>query len=162
MAYIPNSMSYSVLQFCTLFLHLLVTGIFWGPLFSLHRSLEVFDQREFIKLVKTLANNLALPMRIMMPLCLVLLLLATWFHPARFSIGFYETLAAFLLMVLALIITLAVEVPIVNGIVQWTENSTPADWQAIRQRWVRFHVLRTVAALLSFACFTWAVLFSMF
>jgi len=153
-------MSYSLLQFLALFLHLLVTGVFWGPLFSLHRSLDVFDKREFIKIVKTLAANLALPMRILMPVCLVLMLMVTKLYPDKTSGGFYATLAAFCLMGLALLITLAVEVPIVNRIIQWTESTVPTDWEAVRHRWVRFHVLRTAAALLSFASFAFALVFA--
>ena len=158
LAFITN-MSYSLLLFFTFLFHLLVTGIFWGPLFSLHRSLEVFDKKEFIKIVKTLAANLALPMRLLMPACVLLLLLSSLFYPNKSSFGFCLTLMSFVSMAISLMITLAVQVPIVSGILQWTKGEAPSHWEAIRDRWVRFHVWRTGAALLSFGCLIGAVLF---
>jgi hypothetical protein len=42
-----------------------------------------------------------------------------------------------------------VEVPIVKEIVSWTAGTLPANWQQQRDRWVRFHLIRVVAAVLS-------------
>jgi uncharacterized membrane protein len=138
---------------------MLVTGIFWGPWFSLHRSLQVFKPAEFIHIVKTLADNLAFPMRIMMPGCILFMLLSLGLYPQKNSAGFYLHINAFALTVIALLVTLLVEVPIVNRIKQWQPETIPQDWEAIRNRWVKFHVFRTFASLLSFASFAASVLF---
>jgi len=138
---------------------MLVTGIFWGPWFSLHRSLKVFNIEEFIHIVKTLAGNLAVPMRIIMPLCIFLMLLSVWFFPQKNSVAFYLNLVAFCLTVISLIITIVVEVPIVNQIKEWTTSTFPSNWETIRDRWVKFHVVRTFAAIISFACFSASILF---
>jgi hypothetical protein len=42
-------------------------------------------------------------------------------------------------MVAALVITLAVEVPIDNRIETWTATTLPADWRSIQARWELFH-----------------------
>ena len=64
-------------------------------------------------------------------------------HPA----GFWWLLAGFLLMVAALAITLAIEVPIDRQIQTWTAATLPADWRSIQARWERWHTLRTFASI---------------
>jgi uncharacterized membrane protein len=138
---------------------MLVTGIFWGPWFSLHRKLYVFSKSEFIHIVKTIAANLAVPMRILMPLCILLMLLSVLFHPQKESWEFYLTLIAFCLTVTSLVITLVVEVPIVTMITQWTEATIPDNWESLRDRWIKFHVLRTFSSMVSFMCLSASIVF---
>jgi hypothetical protein len=57
-------MKLPVFYFISLFLLMMVTGIFWGTWFSLSRSREVFSAAEFIHIGKTIIHNLAMPMRI--------------------------------------------------------------------------------------------------
>ena len=148
-----------LLHFFTLFLLMLVTGVFWGPWLSLHRSLKVFNPEIFIHLVKTLAGNLASPMRILMPCCIFFMILSVWFYPQKNSLGFCLILTALALTILSLIITLLIEVPIVAHIQKWTVATLPENWEAMRDRWVKFHVIRTFASLLGFASFSASVLF---
>jgi uncharacterized membrane protein len=150
-------MDYSLIQFVALFLLMLVTGIFWGPWFALHRSLRVFNADTFIQIVKTMAANLAVPMRIMMPACILFMLFSTLTYPEKNSWGFYLNITACILTVTSLIITMVVEVPIVNRVKEWT--TIPTDWENIRDRWIKFHVIRTFSSLISFACFTASVMF---
>jgi uncharacterized membrane protein len=146
-------MNIQLIQFIALILLMLVTGVFWGPWFALHRSLHVFTKDEFIKIVKTLASNLAIPMRILMPLCIAFLTLSVWFYPAKESSGFYLSIAALSLTIISLLVTVIIEVPIVTQITQWTPATAPENWETLRDRWVKFHVIRTLAALMSFVCF---------
>jgi uncharacterized membrane protein len=147
------------IEFIALFLLMLVTAVFFGPWFALHRSLHVFNASEFIHIVKTMAANLAIPMRIIMPCCIFFLCLSTWLYPDHQSLEFYMKLIACGLTITSLLITLMVELPIVTQVQQWNPANMPANWEALRDRWVRFHVLRTFASLASFACFTYATLF---
>jgi hypothetical protein len=48
---------------------------------------------------------------------------------------------------LALVLTLAVEVPIDNQIQDWTAATLPADWRSIQARWELFHTLRTFLSI---------------
>ena len=58
-----------------LILVMLVTGVFWGTWFTLTRSLDQFPPDNFIRIGKTIIANVAWPMRILMPLTLVMLVL---------------------------------------------------------------------------------------
>jgi hypothetical protein len=148
-----RTMNNQLIQFIALFLLMLVTGIFWGPWFSLHRSIKVFSKEEFAHIVKTMAANLAVPMRFLMPTCVFFMFLSVWIYPEKNSLGFYLNLLAFGLILISLLVTVLVEVPIVNRIIQWNAAAIPSDWEMLRNRWVKFHVVRTFAALAAFACF---------
>lgn len=151
-------MAFTIISFIALFLLMLVTGIFWGPWFALHRSLHTFDSKAFIKIVRTIAGNLALPMRLLMPAGLLAMLLSLAYFPHKDSLLFYSSMAASGLSILALIITLLVEVPIVSRVLGWTDDAIPPDWQALRNRWVKFHRLRTFLSLAAFALFSASLL----
>ena len=151
-------MKLKITQFIALFLLLLITGVFWGPWFGLHRSLEVFSAAELIHITKAIAQNLAVPMRFIMPACIAFMVLSAWFYPNKKSGEFYATVAAITFIIIALVITVLVEVPIVNQIKDWTVTSVPSDWESIRDRWVFFHGVRTFTALVGFGCFSITIL----
>jgi len=148
-----------LIQFVALFLLMMVTCIFWGPWLSLHRSMKTFTKDEFIHIVKVMAANLAIPMRIIMPLCILFISLSVVFYQQKDSFGFYMIITSLCLSIVALLVTILVEVPIVNQIKQWTTASIPTDVETIQDRWLKFHVIRTFASLASFACFAASVLF---
>ena len=137
----------------------LVTGVFWGTWFTLTRSIEDFSAAEFIHIGKTIIENLAMPMRIIMPSCVVLVILSAWIYPDKKSAGFSFSVAACLLIVITLLVTLLIEVPIDHQIKTWTASSLPSDWQSIRDRWQFFHTVRTFTSLASFASLALAVVF---
>ena len=151
-------MALHLVQFSALFLLALVTGVFWGPWLSLHRSNRVFSPAEFIHIVQTMIGNLATPMRILMPACILLLILATWFYPLKPSAGFCFSMVATVLSITSLLITILIEVPIVKQIDQWSASHFPDNWQALRNRWNFFHVLRTFSSIAGFACFAISLL----
>jgi uncharacterized membrane protein len=104
-------------------------------------------------------QNVAVTMSIIMPasiIALVLLLIASWKNKV---IYFYTVLVSLVLFILALVITLAVEVPIDNQIASWTPETIPAAWQAIRDKWERFHTMRTFLSLGSVAFFYAALIY---
>lgn len=147
-----------LVEFLSLFILMLVTGIFWGPWFSLHRSLNRFSKGEFLKIVNTLAANLAVPMRFLMPVCILLLGLFICFYPIKSSIGFYVLILSFLLTLSALLITVLVEISFVKQMQEWTENTMPFTWEKIRDNWVKYHVIRTFLSIGSFACLAISIL----
>ncbi|MEX6688686.1 DUF1772 domain-containing protein [Danxiaibacter flavus] len=143
-----------LLNFVTLMLLLLVTGVFWGTWFTLTRSIEEFSISEFIHIGKVIIANVAWPMRILMPSCILFLFLATMSHHQKKSPGFYLSLFSLLLMIATLLITLIVLVPIDNQIKSWIADNPPADWQNIRNRWQFYHQVRTITSVASFGFFT--------
>jgi hypothetical protein len=57
---------------------------------------------------------------------------------------------AAVLCVAAILVTVRVEVPMNQMIGSWTPVEAPADWMAVRDHWLRMHLLRSVAGLLGF------------
>jgi len=152
-------MTLKLTNFVALFLLALVAGVFWGTWFTLTRSIETFSPAEFIHIGKTIIANVAWPMRILMPACILFMFLSAWLYPEKKSPAFFLNVAACLLIIVALLITVLVEVPIDNQIKTWTAETIPSDWRAIRERWQCFHTARTFASLASFASLAVAIIF---
>jgi len=132
---------------------MLVTGVFWGTWFTLTRSLNEFDPAEFIHIGKVIISNVALPMRILMPLCILGMLLTIWLYPDKKSKQFNFGITACILIIITLLITLLILVPIDNEIKTWTALTVPEDFDQIRNRWEFYHALRTFTSVTSFICF---------
>ena len=94
-------MKKGVLYCVCLILVMLVTGVFWGTWFTLTRSLDQFPPDNFIRIGKTIIANVAWPMRILMPLTLVMLLWLSWTSRQQRPI-FYFFLGSLILMVITL------------------------------------------------------------
>jgi uncharacterized membrane protein len=149
---------WKVTTFAGLFLLALVAGVFWGTWFTLTRSIETFSAGEFIHIGQTIIRNVAWPMRILMPACILFMILSAWFTPERNSAASYLSVTAFFLIVIALFITLLVEVPIDNQIRTWTAETVPANWTTLRARWEVYHTARTFISLASLGCLILSVL----
>lgn len=61
-------------------------------------------------------------------------------------------IAAGVMLAIVLVITMAANVPINKQVGGWQPGAAPAPWQDIRDRWLRFHCLRTVIGVLSLTC----------
>jgi uncharacterized membrane protein len=86
------------------------------------------------------------------------MILSAPYIPEGNSAGFYFGVAACLLIVIALLITLLVEVPIDNQIRTWTAQTVPANWTTLRSRWQVFHTARTFVSLASLGSLILSVL----
>jgi hypothetical protein len=139
------------LQFVAILLYALVLGVFWGTWFSQSRTMELLSPATFLENARQYIANLAVPMRILMPGSIVLTFTTSFFIKDRKSWAFGGTLAAGVLMVVALLITLSVNVPIDNHLKTWTLENLPSDWAQIRDRWELFHCLRTWVSIAGFA-----------
>jgi uncharacterized membrane protein len=139
-----------LLDILSITLAALVMGIFWGPWLALTRSIRTLTPDVFLVVVHRLDKNLGGIMGVLFPVTLVSMIpviLLTVRQPPSFALA----LAAFLLFVLALVVTAAVEVPIVKQIRGWTATSMPGNWQSLRDRWVSFHLLRVIPGILGVA-----------
>jgi uncharacterized membrane protein len=134
-------------QAATIVLFALVMGVFWGTWFSLSRTMDRLPAETFVAVGHEMIQNLGTPMAILLPLALLSALgtLAVLWRPR--GSAFWWLAAGFLLMVAALVITLAVEVPIDHRIQAWTAATLPADWRSIQARWERFHTARTFLSI---------------
>lgn len=141
-------MKLKVAQFINTFLLFLVAGVFWGTWFSLARSMRSITPETFLEVGQIMINNLGLPMSILMPIALLSTLpVLYWLYQQKSMLAFYLTLSGFVLFIVALLITLLVNVPIDNQIRQWTVQSLPSEWETIRNRWDLFHALRTLVSV---------------
>ena len=135
-------------QATTIVLFSLVMGVFWGTWFSLSRTMDQLPPETFVAIGHEMIQNLGVPMAILLPLALVsalVTLVLLW--PRRRGPAFWWLAGGFALMVVALVLTLAVEVPIDNQIQDWTAATLPADWRSIQARWELFHTLRTFLSI---------------
>ena len=141
-----------IVQFLTLLLFSLVTGVFWGTWFSLSRSMSEITPTTFLEVGRLMIANLGGPMSVLMPAALLsaLVLCMLLFRGGHTRASLFAS-AALVLMVLALVITLVVNVPIDRQIQSWTTATLPADWRAIRDRWEFYHGLRTLVSLAALA-----------
>jgi uncharacterized membrane protein len=103
-----------------------------------------------LPLVVRLSANLAPVMTVLLPVTIasiVPVLLIAFGHP----VTFWLTLAALLLLIETLAVTVAIEVPIVKTIESWTLETMPGDWTRLRDRWVSFHLLRVIPGIAAVA-----------
>jgi len=152
-------MKLKIAQFINILLLFLVAGVFWGTWFSLARSITSITPETYLAIGQIMIGNLALPMSILMPIALLstLPVLVLLYRQKAMS-AFYLTLCGLALFVIALVITLVVNVPIDNQIKQWTVQTLPPNWEAIRDRWEFYHVVRTFVSLSGLALIVGAAL----
>ncbi len=146
------------IQLITGLLLVLVTGVFWGTWFSLSRTMYELPSEIFITIGKEIMKNVAIPMSIIMPasiIGLLILFVGSW---KTKSVYFYCILTALILFIIALVITVAVEVPIDNQIKTWSVIKIPPDWPNIRERWEFYHTIRTFVSLAGIAFFIAAIM----
>ena len=109
-------------QFLTLLLFSLVTGVFWGTLFSLSRSMSRITPGTFLEVGRLMIANLGGPMSVLMPAALLTaLVLCVWLGRIRQRPAALFAGAALVLLAAALVITLAVNVPIDYQIRSWRQ-----------------------------------------
>jgi uncharacterized membrane protein len=142
-------------QATTIVLFALVMGVFWGTWFSLSRTMDQLSAETFLAVGHQMIRNLGGPMAVLVPLSLLSALVTlALLWPRRHAAAFWWLAAGFLLMVAALVITLAVEVPIDNRIQAWTVATLPGDWRSIQSRWELWHTIRTFASIAAVAAVT--------
>ena len=112
--------------------------------------MSTFAPEVFLAIVDRMNRNMAPVMTVLMPAALLsiipVLLLSYHERPLTFYLG----ATAFALFIVALLVTVLVEVPIVEEIVTWAVSTLPPNWQQLRDRWTRFHIIRVIAGLASF------------
>ena len=136
-------------ELISILLSALVAGMFYGPWAALSRSMNAFEPEVFLAIVDRMNRNMAPVMTVLMPAAFLSIVPVLFLsYPAQ-PRTFYLTLAGFVFFLSALLVTMFVEVPIVEEIVTWKVDTLPANWQQLRDRWRRFHVIRVVAGLAS-------------
>jgi uncharacterized membrane protein len=134
-------------ELCSVLLAALMAGMFFGPWAALSRSLDTFEPGVFLAIVNRMNRNMAPVMIVLMPAAMLSIIPVLIYSHGVAPRTFYFFLAGFVLFIVALLVTVVVEVPIVEKICTWTPATLPGDWQQVRDRWQAFHVVRVVAGL---------------
>lgn len=148
-----------VFELINLLLSAIVGGMYWGPWLALSRSLSTFEPSAFLAIVHRLNQNMAGLMTYLTPLGLLSTLPTLYLSYNSQPTTFYFTLSGLVCFLMALIVTLRIEVPIVMQIITWQIGSLPRNWMQLRDRWVNFHVLRVIGGLAGLACLLVGALF---
>ena len=154
-----SSHALEVWQFINILLLSLVTGVFWGSWLGLSRSMTSLSAETFVEVAHAMIGNLGTIMAILMPAAMLATLPVLYLLYRRRSKAFYPTLAGFVLFVVALLITLLVEVPLDMTFEQWTVTTLPANWQQLRYQWEWWHVIRSWVAVAGLALLLAGALF---
>ena len=146
-------------QFINILLSALITGVFWGSWLGLSRSMATFRPETFLAIASAMIGNLGTIMAILVPAALLTTLPVLYLLYRRRSDAFYTTLGGFGFFVIALLITLLVEVPLDMEFQTWTLSTLPANWEQLRDRWEWYHVLRSWASVAGLALLLAGALF---
>jgi uncharacterized membrane protein len=133
--------------------------MFHGPWVALTRSMKTFAPEVFLAIVDRMNRNMAPAMTVLMPATLLSIIPVMLLSYYERPMVFYLSANAFVLFIVALLVTVTVEVPIVQQIVTWTASALPENWQQLRDRWMRFHIIRVVAGLTSLILLLVAAIF---
>jgi uncharacterized membrane protein len=136
-------------ELISIVLSALVAGMFHGPWVALSRSMSTFTPEVFLAIVDRMNRNMAPVMTVLMPAALLSIIPVLVFSYHERQLTFYLSAMAFALFIVALLVTVLVEVPIVEEIVTWKVSTLPGNWQQLRDRWIRFHVIRVISGLAS-------------
>ncbi len=153
-------MTLKIIELINIVISAMVGGMYWGPWLALTKSLKKFDSKVFLSVVGQLNQNMAPLMTILSPLSLVTTILVLIISYDNHNATFYFTFIGFLLFLMALIVTLIIEVPIVKKIVTWTETTLPSNWEQLRDRWGKFHILRVMAGIIGLIFLLAGILFA--
>lgn len=121
--------------------------------------MKTFTPEVFLAIVDRMNRNMAPLMTVLMPASLLSIIPVLLYSYRSQPTIFYLNTIAFALFIIALCVTVFVEIPIVEEIVTWTVATLPGNWQQLRDRWIRFHVIRVIAGLASLVLLTIGAIF---
>jgi uncharacterized membrane protein len=137
--------------------NLLFTGLFAGFLLGvlvLENSLRGYDASVYTQVRKVELDSLdTLASVTLIPALLSTLVLAVLAIRAGGN-DRWLLLAAFALLVLVFVMSLAINLPINGDQADWSVQAPPSDWASVRDRWQLAHVVRTVSAVLALCSLT--------
>ncbi|MGC2400433.1 MAG: anthrone oxygenase family protein [Acidobacteriaceae bacterium] len=137
----------------------LVAGMFHGPWAAISRSLKTFSPEVFLAVVERMNRNMAPLMTVLMPATVLSIVPVLFYSYRSLPRTFYLNAIALALFLIALLVTVLVEVPIVEKLAASTPESLPSNWQQLRDRWMNFHLVRVITGLTSLVLLLVAALF---
>ena len=121
--------------------------------------MRTFTPEVFLAIVDRMNRNMAPLMTVLMPATLLSIVPVLFLSYRDQRKTFYLNAIALALFIIALLVTVLVEVPIVEKIVTWKVSTLPANWQQLRDRWGKFHLVRVITGLASLVLLVVAAIF---
>jgi Anthrone oxygenase len=145
-----------IIQFAALLLTALSMGVHFGTWLTERPLRRTQSGALFIEVHQERDRVAARVMPILGTAALVFLALATFLMraaPAAFALS----LAGLVLCIGDALVTAFVNVPINREMQGWQPGAPPAEWSRLRDRWERFHSVRTLLIVSGFALFSASV-----
>jgi uncharacterized membrane protein len=152
-------MALEITEFVSLLITALAAGMFCCPWLALTRSINALAPDVLIAVVRQLSRNMAPVMTILIPATLLSMIAVAVVSFGDHPGVCWLALGAVACFVVTLIVTVLIEVPIVQQIETWTVTTLPENWQQLRDRWRAFHVIRVGASLAGLALLLAAAIF---
>jgi uncharacterized membrane protein len=136
----------------------LIAGIFLGHRAGVSRASTQLAPGSFIQLQQIIHQVFQ---RMMPPLVVAAVLSTlTWtvlFRADRPVIAFWLLVSASLGLLVAAILTRAINIPINRQLMTWDTTAPPREFSEIWGRWERIHSIRTLLAVIALVCQTLAL-----
>ena len=142
-----------------LLLSALTSGVFFGTRASLGPSTKDFSPTTYVEVQQASVRNLRPVMGTLLPASVAanLVLVVVNVREASRSRATALTAVGLLGQIASLAVTARYELPINSRVLSWSPTTPPPGWQTTRDRWDRFHTVRTVTSLAALACLIGAV-----
>jgi hypothetical protein len=128
---------------------LVVVGLFSGPRIALSRSFKTFHPKLFLGIISHMNQTMAPVLTVFMPVSVLAMIPILADSHGSNSLAFGLSAASLALNLLALIVVVTFELPLVSEIAAWTTSSIPEDWHQHRDKWQLAHVVRVITGVLS-------------
>ena len=141
-----HSMAATVVLFLAVLMAGLVAGLLFGTVLE-HEQLKVLPAKPWVLARQSIDAVFSRLMPWLWNTTLLLLAAAAYLTHDR-ARWLFAAAAAILLA--GIVVTLVIEVPLNKQIASWTQETILPEWASVRDRWVRFHAVRTVAGVVAF------------
>jgi hypothetical protein len=147
-----------IVQFVALLLTALSMGVHFGTWLTERPLRKTQSGALFIEVHQGRDRVAARVMPILGSAALIFLALGVFLVRAV-SAAFALSLAGLLLCIGDMLVTVLVNVPINREVQSWQPDAPPAEWKRLRDRWERFHSIRTLLVVSGFGLFAASVVF---
>jgi len=148
-----------ITEFTSLFFTGLLAGEELVVRYGVHLALGSLDEHNQIRIRQALIRKL----RVLVPAIIVPTAISgiAALSIANSPLGFGFRCAGMLNLLVIVLTTLIGTVPINKQVLNWQPDAPPLHWKALIRRWAQLDVVRSVAAIMAFACFIIAVALQM-
>jgi uncharacterized membrane protein len=142
-----------------LLLSALTSGVLFGTRAALGPSTKGFRVTTYVEVQQATVRNLRPVMGTLLPASVAanLALAVVTARETGRSRAAALTTAGLVGQVASLAVTARYELPINARVLRWSPTDPPVGWQTARDRWDRFHTIRTTTSVVGLGCLTAAV-----